>query len=183
MEDKRGPAAGQLFFNKDMKLLQFILLAVDKDSQKEIAVYQDLTGDYKVYAKELSSFLMEMTPYSVELPEAEQKIVSEYTQPAAKFHTEPTARSNEVKEMEEIKTRQEDNEAVSPVLLAFLDADTYEEKLNVLVGSRKNLTDRIVNHMAISMDCIIEDGDIEDRINNLIYCLKTHARFEDKRLR
>lgn len=190
MEDKRGPAAGQLFLNKDKKLFQFILIAADKDNQKEIAVYQDLTGEYKVYAKELSSFLMEMTPYSVEMPETVQKIVTEYTLPATKAEAEPSARSNEVNEIEEIKARYkekasvpEDNEAVSPVLLEFLDADTYEEKLNVLVGSRKNLTDRIVNHMAISIDCIVEDGDIEERINNLIYCLKTHSRFEDKRLR
>lgn len=48
MEDKRGPAAGQLFLNKDKKLFQFILIAADKDNQKEIAVYQDLTGEYKV---------------------------------------------------------------------------------------------------------------------------------------
>lgn len=189
MEDKRVPAAGQLFLNKEKKLFQFILIAADKDNQKDIAVYQELSGDYKVYAKELSSFLTEMLPYTTEMPYKEQTIEKEYT-PDIKLETKSNVIQNEVKEIEEIKAKfkettkvSDDNEVVSPILLDFLDADTYEEKLNVLIGSRKNLTDRIVNHMAISIDCIVEDGDMEDRINNLIYCLKTHARFEDKRLR
>jgi hypothetical protein len=196
MEDKRVPAAGQLFLNKEKKLFQFILIAADKDNQKDIAVYQELSGDYKVYAKELSSFFTEMLPYTTEMlpyttemPYKEQTIEKEYT-PDIKLETKSNVIQNEVKEIEEIKAKfkettkvSDDNEVVSPILLDFLDADTYEEKLNVLIGSRKNLTDRIVNHMAISIDCIVEDGDMEDRINNLIYCLKTHARFEDKRLR
>lgn len=77
----------------------------------------------------------------------------------------------------------EESEAVNPVLLAFLDADTYEEKLNVLTGSRKYLDDRLLTHMAISVDCVIGEGDAEEKINNLIFCLKTRARFENNRLR
>ncbi|MDF2868809.1 MAG: hypothetical protein K0R05_384 [Anaerocolumna sp.] len=190
MEDKRVPTAGQLFLNKEKKLLQFILIAADKDNQKDIAVYQELSGDYKVYAKDLSSFLTEMLPYTTEMPEKEQTIEMEHSQPDVKVEAKPIVRQNEVKEIEVIKAKlmettkvSDDNETVSPILLDFLDADTYEEKLNVLIGGRKNLTDRIVNHMAISIDCIVEDGDMEDRVNSLIYCLKTHARFEDKRLR
>lgn len=77
----------------------------------------------------------------------------------------------------------EESEAVNPVLLAFLDADTFEEKLNILTGSRKYLDDRLLTHMAISVDCVIGEGDVEEKINNLIFCLKTRARFESNRLR
>ncbi len=77
----------------------------------------------------------------------------------------------------------EESEAVNPVLLAFLDADTFEEKLNILTGSRKYLDDRLLTHMAISVDCVIGEGDAEEKINNLIFCLKTRARFESNRLR
>lgn len=156
MEDRTLPTAGQLFIDKEKNLLQFIAIAIYKRTEGEIAVYQALSGDYKVYAMPLADFIREMVPYTP---------LKEKTMPASAGLTA------------------EESETVNPVLLAFLEADTYEEKLNVLTGSRKYLNDRMLNHMAISVDCVIPDGDIEEKISSLVYCLKTHARFENKRFR
>jgi hypothetical protein len=73
--------------------------------------------------------------------------------------------------------------SINPVLLDFLEADTYEEKLAILLNKKKYINDKILNDMAVSIDCTLDDGEIEGRISEFAYCLQTHARFENNRLR
>lgn len=197
MEDRTLPTAGQLFIDKEKNLLQFIAIAIYKRMEGEIAVYQALSGDYKVYAIPLADFIREMVPYTPlkeKTGSARDSLMAEEADSSVKMPAwgETVSAGETVKAAETVKTaetayadsnRAEESETVNPVLLAFLEADTYEEKLNVLTGSRKYLNDRILNHMAISVDCVIPDGDIEEKISSLVYCLKTHARFENKRFR
>jgi hypothetical protein len=37
--------------------------------------------------------------------------------------------------------------------------------------------------MAVALDCAIDEGPLDQRIQGLIYCLQAMCRFEDKRLR
>lgn len=73
--------------------------------------------------------------------------------------------------------------SINPVLLEFLEAGSYEEKLYILLNKKKSITDKVINDMAVSVDCTLGDGDIEERIAEFAYCLQTHARFENRRLR
>jgi hypothetical protein len=75
------------------------------------------------------------------------------------------------------------NESVNAVLLQFLDAESYYKKLEVITSNRKHMTDRLINDMAVSLDCAVEEGPLDQRIQGLIYCLQAMCRFEDKRLR
>lgn len=77
----------------------------------------------------------------------------------------------------------EETGSINPVLLEFLEADTYDEKLGILLNKKKYINDKVLNDMAVSIDCTLDDGEIEDRISEFAYCLQTHARFESKRLR
>lgn len=72
---------------------------------------------------------------------------------------------------------------VNSILMDFLDADSYSKKLNIISANMKHLNDRLINDMAVSLDCAVEEGPLERRIQELIYCLKAMSRFEDKRLR
>ena len=79
---------------------------------------------------------------------------------------------------------QDDEEsALDPQVMEFLDADTYEERLNILASMRHRITDDMINTMAISVDLEIEDGEIEERYEELKNCLLTLERFECNRLR
>lgn len=69
------------------------------------------------------------------------------------------------------------------VLISFLDADSYGEKLEILTTNIKAIDDRILNNMAASIDCTIEEGPLDQRLQELIYCLQQMSRFEDRRLR
>jgi hypothetical protein len=73
--------------------------------------------------------------------------------------------------------------SVNSILLDFLDATSYTRKLNVITGNMKHMTDRLINDMAVSLDCSVEEGPLEKRIQELIFCLKAMCRFEDRRLR
>lgn len=101
-------------------------------------------------------------------------------------HSEPIAvRSEENLSADLTKqpTPEEESGSINPVLLAFLEAGSYEEKLAILMHKKKFINDKILNDMAVSIDCTLDEGDIEERIMEFAFCLQTHARFENRRLR
>lgn len=78
----------------------------------------------------------------------------------------------------------EDEEPVlDPLVLEFLDADSYEEKLNILAGLHHRITNEMITTMAISCDIEVNDGEPEERYEELKNCLLTMEKFECNRLR
>ncbi len=69
------------------------------------------------------------------------------------------------------------------MVLAFLDADSSKERLQILTSVKDRLTDEMINTMAIAVDVEIKPGDITERYEELKYCLATRERFECRRLR
>ena len=72
---------------------------------------------------------------------------------------------------------------LDPGVLEFLDANSYEEKLNILAGLHHRITDHMLTTMAISCDIEVGEGDIEERYSQLRNCLLTLQKYECKRLR
>ena len=68
-------------------------------------------------------------------------------------------------------------------LLAFLEADSYEKKLEILNNLHATITDSMIDTMAVSLDIEVKDGDIEQRYQEVLNCLLTMERFECNRLR
>ncbi|NLJ97431.1 MAG: DUF1653 domain-containing protein, partial [Clostridiales bacterium] len=52
----------------------------------------------------------------------------------------------------------------------------------VITTNLDEIDDRLINNMAVSLDCTVEDGPLDQRLQELIYCLNQKSRFEDKRL-
>jgi hypothetical protein len=67
--------------------------------------------------------------------------------------------------------------------MKFLDAKSNDQKLEIVTSNRKHLNDRLINDMAVAMDCTIEEGPLDQRIQDLIISLQTMLKFEDRRLR
>ena len=64
-------------------------------------------------------------------------------------------------------------------LLAFLDAEDVAAKLKILDDmEEKDFTDSLIDSMAVSIDLVIPEGKIDDRIDQLKYALRTRARYE-----
>lgn len=77
-----------------------------------------------------------------------------------------------------------EEEQVNPILLEFLDTDSFEDKYKLLVATpTMDFDNLLIDNMASSIDCVIDDGDIETRLQELKVCVKTRAKYETMRLR
>ena len=81
-----------------------------------------------------------------------------------------------------VETQPEEPE-LDPLVLEFLDADSYEQKLNILAGLHHRITDEMITTMAIACDIEVNDGETEERYEELKNCLLTMEKFESNRLR
>lgn len=103
----------------------------------------------------------------------------EADRPEAAFRAERKPESPEGQQFPEQKAEP----GIDPMVLAFLDADTCKEKLQILTAVKDRLTDGMINTMAIAADVEIKPGDITERYEELKYCLATKERYECRRLR
>lgn len=85
--------------------------------------------------------------------------------------------------MKESDSGNTEENGLDPGLLEFLDADSYEKKLQVLSSLHPRITDAMIDTMAASLDTEIKEGDIEMRYSEMKSCLITMERFECNRLR
>ena len=72
---------------------------------------------------------------------------------------------------------------VDPGLCEFLDAASFEERLDVLRHIHPRITNDMIDTMALSLDLEIQDGDVENRYQELLNCIALHAKYEGNRLR
>lgn len=72
---------------------------------------------------------------------------------------------------------------IDPLVMEFLDANTYEQRLNVLAALRHRITDDMINTMAAAVELEIKNGDVETRYEELKNCLLTFEKYECNRLR
>ena len=82
-----------------------------------------------------------------------------------------------------VQTATAQEPALDPLVLEFLDADSYEQKLNILAGLHHRITDEMITTMAIACDIEVNDGETEERYEELKNCLLTMEKFECNRLR
>lgn len=195
MDYQRIPKSGEIYKHFKNNLYQIITVAIHTETNEQLVIYQALYGDYKIFARPLNMFLSEVD--FIKYPEAGQKYRFElwghnYIQDTvndsiANSHEEASKAIHIEPEYEIDNTTLQDEEAaqsgVNSVLLEFLDARSYNDKLEILLNRKKYIDERLLNDMAVSIDCTIEEGTMEERIKGLIFALETLARFENKRLR
>lgn len=75
------------------------------------------------------------------------------------------------------------DDGISPMLMQFLDADTYAERYQILSEMAQEVDDHVIDTMAVALDIVIEDGDIDQRYQELKNCIRTRMRYETSRLR
>lgn len=184
MEEDRTPKPGRIYKHFKNKLYQVIAVAIHSETGEKMVVYQRLYDDYSVYVRPYDMFVSEVDHNKY--PEVMQKYRFEVWKPVC---TEQSVTDHAVSDTppEDVK---QDNisldseiEGCNPDLLAFLEADTYEEKRNILVGLRKRLDDRLINDIAASLDVTVDDGDLDIRYKSLMNCLDTMTKFECNRFR
>ncbi|MBR5637816.1 MAG: hypothetical protein IKW81_12895 [Pseudobutyrivibrio sp.] len=80
--------------------------------------------------------------------------------------------------------RNYDEEEINPILVEFLDTDDFEEKYKILVATPiMDFDNLLIDNMASSIDVVVEDGDIETRVQDLKNCVRTRSKYETLRFR
>ena len=192
------PLPQQIYRHFKGNLYRIVTLAKHSETGEELVIYQALYGDYQVYAREISMFLGPVD--KVKYPDAQQdcrfELCDELIQAPGVKNRDVKSRYGfdgqedmEVPKQQEAAIRaasaQEENEElnIDPLVLEFLDAGTYRERLNILAALHNRITDGMINTMAVAADVEIKEGDIEDRYHELRTCLLTFEKYECSRLR
>ena len=204
------PQAGEIYQHFKGKLYRIVTLATHTETGEQLVIYQALYGEFQVFARPLSMFLdkVDAKKYPdaagkdrfMRIPMAEAAV----PQPAAAPSENPVEPQSAAAPSENpVESRPAAAPSENPVepqsaaapsenpiepqpdpgLLAFLDADSYEEKLEVFASLEGRVDLHLLNAIAASLDLELSEGSLEEQYDTLKNCLMTLERYECNRLR
>ena len=192
------PQAGEIYQHFKGKLSRIVALATHTETGEQLVIYQALYGEFQVFARPLSMFLEKVDAKKypdaagkdrfMRIPMAEAAAVSRPVAAPSENPVElrPVAMPSE----NPVELRPAAASSESPVepqpdpgLLAFLDADSYEEKLEVFASLEGKVDLHMLNAIAASLDLELSEGSLEEQYDTLKSCLMTLERYECNRLR
>lgn len=192
------PQAGEIYQHFKGKLYRIVALATHTETGEQLVIYQALYGEFQVFARPLSMFLEKVDAKKypdaagkdrfMRIPMAEAAAVPQPVPAPSENPVEPrpTAMSSESTVESRAVAASSENSVEpqpDPGLLAFLDADSYEEKLEVFASLEGKVDLHMLNAIAASLDLELSEGSLEEQYDTLKSCLMTLERYECNRLR
>ena len=167
---------------------EVVALAVNADNREPVVVYKSLSNG-KVFVRSYRGFVGEINKakypdatqtYRFELisdeePEAEE---SEEAMPKPKAPKEAPLVCEATAPVKVKETPATVDPDVNPLLMEFLETKSFDQKLQILRRMEPEMTDKLIDDMAASLDVVIHDGDMSDRIRELKTCLTTFDKFD-----
>lgn len=192
------PQAGEIYQHFKGKLYRIVALATHTETGEQLVIYQALYGEFQVFARPLSMFLEKVDAKKypdaagkdrfMRIPMAEAAAVPQPVPAPSENPVEP--RPAAMPSENPVESRPAAASSESPVepqpdpgLLAFLDADSYEEKLEVFAALEGKADLHMLNAIAASLDLELSEGSLEEQYDTLKSCLMTLERYECNRLR
>lgn len=188
----RTPKPGELYRHFKNKLYQIVTVATHSETGEKLVIYQALYDDFGIYARPLDMFVSEVD--HEKYPDVKQKYrfekitlkdkpedmsgksISLSTNAIAA--NAPEAVSVQTQACYEPAPDSDEGQAPDPRLLEFLDADTFEEKYNILISMRDIITDRLIDDIAVVMDVVVPEGPLQKRYDDLKNTIKTRQYYE-----
>ena len=197
------PKPHEIYKHFKGNLYQIVAIAEHSETGEQLVIYQALYGDFRIYARPLDMFTSRVN--RDKYPQVSQKFCFELqgklagerrqeelpegknnptTVKSSSADRDPERSDEDKKEAEDSPDREDEGRtALDPLVLEFLDADTYEQRLNIMAGLHHRITDEMITTMAIACDIEINAGDVEERYEALKSCLLTLEKYECNRLR
>jgi len=154
----RRPVAGETYRHFKNKEYKIIAIAHHSETGEELVIYQALYGDGMVCARPLDMFVSEVD--HEKYPEVTQKYRFEKIEDAP------------------VENKSVDQMTVEEKMMAFFDTDDLEARYRILLKMREEITDTMIDNMAVVMDVVIPDGDITKRYDSLKRAIQTKQRYE-----
>ena len=192
------PQAGEIYQHFKGKLYRIVALATHTETGEQLVIYQALYGEFQVFARPLSMFLEKVDAKKypdaagkdrfMRIPMAEAAAVSRPVPAPSENPVEPRpaampSESNVESRAVAASSENSVEPQPDPGLLAFLDADSYEEKLEVFASLEGKVDLHMLNAIAASLDLELSEGSLEEQYDTLKSCLMTLERYECNRLR
>ncbi len=194
------PRPQEIYKHFKGNLYQIVAIAEHSETAEQLVIYQALYGDFRIYARPLPMFTSKVD--HAKYPEATQKFRFALQGPES-HRQEREIQPDEATDLEnarnvvetptewgteETGTQATDMEeaeelTLDPIVLEFLDADTYEQRLNILASLHHRITDEMITTMAIACDIEVNEGTLEERYDALKGCLLTLEKYECNRMR
>lgn len=154
----RRPQAGEIYRHFKNKEYKIITIAHHTETDEELVIYQAMYGENKVCARPLDMFVSEVD--HEKYPEVKQKYRFE--------------------KIEDAGTEQKSVDQMSPEekMMAYFDTDDLEARYQILLKMREEITDTMIDNMAVVMDVVIPDGEISMRYDSLKRAIQTKQRYE-----
>lgn len=184
---ERMPKTGEFYRHFKDKLYQVVTVAEHTETGEAMVVYQALYGDYRTYVRPLTMFLEQVDRQKY--PEARQKYRFERVNPGAEpgHVPEETEEKPEEKMEEKPEEKMEEKPAkeqeLNPHLLAFIEAETYDQKLEHLALMRGKIGQAEMDVIYAAAEMSQVSGDLDEQLRAVEQYLQMQKRYEGGRLR
>lgn len=205
------PKPQEIYRHFKGRYYQIVTIAINSETREEMVVYQALYGDFAYFCRPLWMFTEILDP--IKYPEATQKYRFEPVKPMSEQirtrierptmpeilqvdktrvyereqETAQQMQTSETYQVAPVRKKTIEEEALElnmdPRIVAFLDSNSSEERLKILNGLARDITDDQIDVCAMAVDVTISEGNTSDRYAALRDSLLTKMRFETNRLR
>ena len=162
-----NPKPQEIYRHFKGNVYQIITIARHSETKMKMVVYQQLYAPYEVYVRPLDMFMSKID--TKKYPNEKQIFRFERLAIRGEDQIEETRESsaetlnrilNRGKKETELTVDlqkadgQEEAFELDPGLVEFLDADSYEKKLQILSSLHNRITDAMIDTMAVSLDTV-----------------------------
>ena len=211
MNKDRIPRQGEIYRHFKNKLYQIIAIATHSETRESYVVYQALYGDFRTYIRPLDMFISEVDhvkypavtqKYRFERVDRATLINPSYDDNSILTGNLPDDScgnsifagnspddscgnnifAGNLPDDSYTNNDLDDHDGlINPLLVQFLELDTYKEKLEFFQSIIPKLDDRLTNDICVALDIACSDTSLDDRIAHIRDYLQTQTRFEKTR--
>ncbi|MBS7008310.1 DUF1653 domain-containing protein [Anaerostipes sp.] len=198
MEKRAVPRPGDFYKHFKDKLYQIVTVAEHSETGEDLVIYQALYGEYKTYARPLPMFLSEVD--REKYPGVSAKYRFERVDVKTYQNITDLHQINDMLERHiepqkpQIKTAPPVPEKIEPeedehrpekeqqdLLIRFLDAESNEERLELLRRYEDRISETVLDSIGLSMDFPLNSEDRGRKLRELEGFIKTKMKYEKKR--
>lgn len=63
-------------------------------------------------------------------------------------------------------------------MMRLLDAESFREKRQIFMGLKQYVNKHMLNNIAVALDIVLEEGDVDAQYDSIMQCMAAFERFE-----
>ncbi len=164
-----NPQPGEKYLHFKNRPYEVTAIARHSETMEKYVVYRQLYGDGETFIR----------PYDMFISEVDRDKYPEVTQTYRFQLVNPGSGETE----DESDAAAKKTQAEQSWLDRILDAESLEERYDIVCSIHGGITDSLIDDIATVMDISIPEGDTQERYRQLKDCMKTIRKYESDRLR